>query len=191
MGHGKLGALNPKKLQSRVCLSWMVGMWRSKTERLKIVEKEFSCMANFYVIVFSVYVYFLLQLQMKVVRGRDCITGCRSEANWLSDMFLYFGSQLKHAHSGGMCRRWFETRFWEEIRVPLCSSMIYCRLKQNQLSCKAILTARPIESDRAEAKIIDEKTKDHSWEVYSFGVISRWAGECLPWSVSTLELFVV
>lgn len=75
-------------------------MWRRKTELLKMVEQEFSCMANLHVIVFSVYVYFLLQLQMKVVRGRDCISRCWSEANWLSDMFLCFSSQLKYAHLG-------------------------------------------------------------------------------------------
>lgn len=33
----------------------------ARADRLDVVEKEFSCMVNFYVIVFSVYIYFLLQ----------------------------------------------------------------------------------------------------------------------------------
>lgn len=35
---------------------------------------------------------------MKVLRGRDFITGCRSEANLLSDRFFFFNSQPKYAH---------------------------------------------------------------------------------------------
>lgn len=125
------------------------------------------------------------KFQIKFIRVKDFITGSKPGANWLSDVFLFFHASTKISLSGGMCKRWFEARFWEEILTPLCSSMIYCCLNQSYFACKAILTARSIASDRAEAKMIGKRTEVCIWEVCSFGVIPAGACKWLTQNTST------
>lgn len=169
----------------------MVAMWRRKTELLKIVENEFSCMANLYVIVFSVYIYCLLQLQMKVIRGRDCITGCRSEASWLSDVFLYFSSQLKHAHLGPCVGDDLRPDSGKKSEFPCVHQWFIAAWSRTIIPAKLYLQPDQSSLTEQKLKLLMRRLRTTFEKFILLVWFLGWACMCLPWSVSIWEFFVI
>lgn len=159
-------ALNLKKLQCIVYLLWMAGMRRAIT----IQEGWEGILLHGQSFCYCIFCPHLLSSSSFKWKSLEAEISSLDTGQKPIDFLIYYPFLAVHWNMpvwGHVLRHELKPCSWKKTRFLHAYQWFIAAWSRTSLPA--------IESDRAEAKIVDERTKDNIWEVYAFGMMSRCA----------------